>query len=280
MMKAIVLNIGFMFLLVGLAQMQWIYSITFVYMTACIFFFPWRVSTANGLEFVANISVITSATLSSLFAYKSDYSEDLKISQDTLTAVVSFIPFYLGSVLFLKLFIDKCDKPVFKQFFDSCAGCRSLTAEDYATEVYKCGRVLSALGETDMPKFLQSLGEWDQRRLYQAARVVNSELTGSVINRLSPRTEETQSWTRAVTQSLNVGHVGDADAGDGAVKVMKPEENGAATSQKEVLVSTMENQKIMQELKLGNQMVTHELKEVKAMVEKMNSWMEGQHDGI
>jgi hypothetical protein len=278
MMKAIFLNIGFMFLLVGLAQMQWIYSITFVYMSACIFCFPWRVSAANGLEFVANISIITGSSLASLFAYQSDYSEEAKTGQDTLTAIVSFTPFYFGSILFVKVFIDKCDKPVFKALFDSCSGCRSRTAEDYAAEVYQCGRVLNALGETDMAKFLHSLGEWDQRRLYQAARVVNSELTGSTINRLSPRDEDSQSWTRSVTQSLNVEHAtpnGNTNQKDSGSKETVP-----STSPKEVLASNIDNQNIMEALRLENQLVTQELKQVKAMVEKMNTWMEGQHELI
>lgn len=185
--KAIFLNLGFMLLLLGVQQMLWIYSISLLYLTLCIFFFPWRVGSANTVEFTINISIITGAAFAGYFAYRVDHTDDLEQQLDTATASVAFLPVLIGAITVAKVLLDK--HPLFQHLTSMFKRERP----EETTDLIRVAAYSLALMKPDeLAAFLKSVGEYDHRQLYSAMQTVAFELideqSGSYsISRLSPQ---------------------------------------------------------------------------------------------
>jgi len=170
LLKGLLLNIGFIFLDLGIAQINWVMGITGVYLAACVAWMPWRHRIVNALDVAAHLFLLFVLSLLTWYAHDAVTveSEAKEISDDIGVAilVVNAAPLALALPVALWLVAQQQLPSVQARRAEDtehmCQAFRTLVHSSYDAQVL----------------FMARLDDWDRHHLLMASAAVQAELLG------------------------------------------------------------------------------------------------------
>jgi len=159
--KGFMMNLGFIFLDQGIAQILWILAISIVYVGVAMFANPWRHRAANFFEVYSHMVMLAVIAIMIWFAH--DSAEDPKQVDNDLSFFLILVNAHLITIFVAMVYQIRKRKSV------------SLPESERSLQA------MTSLGKLDneaFNKFVNQLNEWDLWYIFESTEVIRVEYMG------------------------------------------------------------------------------------------------------
>jgi len=181
-MKGLVMNIGYIFLETGIAQINWIMAITGVYCGMGIYFMPWRHRAANLVEVYVHITLLFVLSWLTWFAHDAIGVDAGKISDDlSVVLIITNVSTIFAGMGAGGYYAYRANGAFPAKMLDAAS---KLSYEAY--------NELGQIAFEDYDTLIKAATEWDRHDLIKAAMIIRVEFMGKngEVRRASPGVEK------------------------------------------------------------------------------------------
>eukprot|EP00932_Pfiesteria_piscicida_P015274 SRR837773.27319.p1 GENE.SRR837773.27319~~SRR837773.27319.p1 ORF type:complete len:315 (-),score=127.09 SRR837773.27319:127-1017(-) len=166
--KGVLMNVGYTFLRLGIAQIYWVMFCIAVYTGACVYFMPWRHRLSNALDIYTNKALLFVCSL--LAFYVNGAPEGLKDIERSIAVAVTCInlsPLVVGCGIVGKMVYDQLHPaPRQRRMKELKKLCPSL-------------QLFASAPESELASFMDRVDEWGRFYITSALHVISTEFGGA-----------------------------------------------------------------------------------------------------